>query len=76
MSDAFLCGFCGKEMRPRRSEEKYIVTYWCAECGRIVAAYLKESERSLMFGRLFERYSVHQYKPEIPAYVGPVEAQD
>jgi len=69
LSETVICGFCKKEMKPKRVQEENTVKYWCTECNSLIAAYRSEFENALKLGSLFRRYPTGQYKPKPPTYI-------
>ncbi len=62
MSESLICGFCGEAVKPVRIEERNVVKYYCENCNSLIAAYQKEFEEKLKFGKLFKRRSLGNRK--------------
>jgi len=69
MGERLKCGFCGKETEPRRVDKDKVVIFYCKECGSVTAAYLREFEDLLRFGKLFEKFPLNHFKPKPPSFI-------
>jgi len=73
---SIVCAFCGEKSVPKADKSlSGIVKYTCGKCGSLIAAYAKEFEADLLWGKLFSKYPDDEYTPKIPPYIKTVDRE-